>query len=273
MAFLDLRGFTFDFVRCCGGLFTTTAIARSKRCQPSWCSSMSEDLGDFAMQPLSRVVSSADMTWGAEDAISSRPKVAVKIAECIAEWSNIETFLGVLLASLLGTEAKTAISIFGAVENRSAQRRIVMAAGQAKLSPDDYDLLEVIMRVAVAPVMRQRDKLAHWSWGTCAELPDDLILQAPIHKTALHFTVWVDRQDHIANVDHVFVITEKYLGELVRDLRAAKHHISNFGATIWPTSSQSTRDQYRDKLLSEPRLRQAWERQKASRQKAPEAPE
>jgi hypothetical protein len=223
------------------------------------------------MQPLARVVKRASMSWGAEDTISSRPKVAVKIAQCVAEWADIETILGVLLGVILDTEAKAALAMYASLENRAAQRRMLMAAAEANLSTDDYDLLEAIMKASVTPAMRQRDKLAHWSWGTCKELPDDLILQPPAAKTELHYILLQSAQKRVKNVDRVFVITEKYLAELARDLREAKRRVSEFGASLWPEHSRQQRAEFRQRLLSEPLIHEAWERQKESRQKNREA--
>ena len=50
-----------------------------------------DDDGDLDMQPLSRVRFRADVSLGVDDVMASRPKVTIKIAECIAKWAEIES--------------------------------------------------------------------------------------------------------------------------------------------------------------------------------------
>jgi hypothetical protein len=88
---------------------------------------------DFAMQPLSRVRSNAAIFFGINNAMSERPKVAVKIAECIAEWSDLETLLALFLSLMLNTEIDTVLAMYSAIENRAAQLRMLEAAIAAKL--------------------------------------------------------------------------------------------------------------------------------------------
>ena len=56
---------------------------------------------DFDMQRLSRVKLNCATNWGSNSVMTLRPKVAVKIAQYIAEWSEIESLLGLFLAVLL----------------------------------------------------------------------------------------------------------------------------------------------------------------------------
>jgi hypothetical protein len=53
------------------------------------------------MQPLSKVKPDAITHWGQGDAMIHRPNVAVKVAQYIAHWSDIETLLGLFLSLLL----------------------------------------------------------------------------------------------------------------------------------------------------------------------------
>jgi hypothetical protein len=127
--------FFFFATRCFGPLFIAASTARSKRCHASgWTSTVSEeDLEDFGMQPLTRVVSDANMFWGDPETMLKRPKAAVRVAQCISEWAEIETMMGIFLAVLLDTESKTALAICASLENRAAQRRMILAAAESKL--------------------------------------------------------------------------------------------------------------------------------------------
>jgi hypothetical protein len=226
------------------------------------------DLEDFAMQPLMRVTSSANMFWGSKNTMLERPKVAARVAQCISEWAEIETMMGIFLAVLLHTEAKTALAMYSSLENRSAQRRMILAAAENKLHPDNFDLLQAIFRASIAPVMKERDRLAHWCWGICEELPDDLLIQSPQEKTEMHYlTVHGATPKQASNPDMVFVITEKHLTKLADRTREANAHLTGFICSIWDHFSESERAQFRQKVSSEPRIREALERLSADRQK------
>jgi hypothetical protein len=88
---------------------------------------------------------------------------------------------------LLDADSKAGLAMFSAVENRNAQRRMIMAAAEAKLPADHLELLTALLSSAISPVMKERDKLAHWSWAHSPELPHDLILTKPENKIVLHF--------------------------------------------------------------------------------------
>src|SRR5947209_18804108 len=99
------------------------------------------------MQPISHVVKPATLRWGDEDVMTSRPKVAIRIAQCIGEYAYIESTIGIFLAALLDTESKAVLAMYSALESRAAQGRMIMAAAASKLSPSDFDLLQAVMRV------------------------------------------------------------------------------------------------------------------------------
>jgi hypothetical protein len=203
------------------------------------------------------------VTWGAIDTITSRPKVAVRIAECIAEWADIETMLGLFLALLLNTDSKAALAMYASVENRSSQRKMIMAAAKAKLPPEHFDVLTAVMTASVAPVMKQRDKLAHWCWGHAPELPNDLLICEPDEKMGRHFVaVHRDRRfpASAADPDKIFVVTEEYLTRLADQLRMAKGHVNDMAATVWEKNSSQERAEHLRLLSNEPLVRKALDR-------------
>jgi hypothetical protein len=231
---------------------------------------MSLDEGDLAMQPLSKLIGDgASLSWGDPDIMTSRPRVAIKIAECISEWADIETMIGIFLGLLLGNEFKTALAMYASLENRTAQRRMIMAATRAKLPIDHSDLLDAIMRVSVLPVMKERDKLAHWCWGKCEELPELLILRAPADKTEFHFYALHAPSKPVVSSQDIYAVSEKYLCQLADRMRKAKTHVAEFASTVWSKNSPQERDELRQKLSSEPPIQKALERIRADRQKPP----
>jgi hypothetical protein len=149
-------------------------MARSKRDHASECNS---DLPD--MQPLSRVNPNATPNWGSPNTMAFRPALAAKIAQCIAHWAEIEVFLGAFLGFLLHTNEAAAVAMYSGLENRTAQLKMINAAAKACLPIDHFDVLSCFFSAILRPVMRERDKLAHWNWGYSEDLPDALLLAEP----------------------------------------------------------------------------------------------
>jgi len=93
------------------------------------------------MQPLSNFLSSdnspAHCEFGQFNTMGSHPEIAVRVAACIAEWAEIETSMGVLLAVLLDASPKAALAMYGSTENRTTQQKMVMAAAAHQLSQDE----------------------------------------------------------------------------------------------------------------------------------------
>jgi hypothetical protein len=263
----------FGFARCRGGLFATTSTARSKRCQASGSSSISFSFAGFDMQPLTKVRPTANMFWGDPETMLKRPKAAARVAQCISEWAEIETMIALFLATLLHTESKTALAMYASLENRTAQRRLILAAAKSKLPPDQFDLIEIVFNVSILPVMRERDRLAHWCWGYCDELPNDLLLQSPEEKTEMHYlSVRGKTPKQADNPDMIFVITEKYLGQLAVRTRTASKQLTGFMCSVWDEMTEPERAGFRQRLSNEPQICEALERLSASRQKTPKAP-
>jgi hypothetical protein len=228
------------------------------------------------MQPLSKVNPRATVTWGAPDTMThpQRAKVATLVANCIAEWADIETMLGLFLGLLLKTDSAAALSIYSSLENRSAQRRIVLAAAESKLLPDHFDLLCAVFNVSIAPAMKERDKLAHWSWAYSEELPDRLLLTEPRNKTLMHFEAVILRLQNptIAfDPSKIYVVSENDLLRLGERLRTAKNYLTQFMATAWDRNSPEEREKYRQLLSSEPQIREAWGRLREARRNNREA--
>jgi hypothetical protein len=224
------------------------------------------------MQPLSKVNPNASVTWGALDIMTSRPKVATKIAECIAEWADVETMLGLVLAFLLDTDSKAALAIYSSIESSSAQRRMILAAAKNKVDNERFDILSVMMSAVITPVMKERNKLAHWCWAYSPEIPDCLLLCKPDQKMVLHLQAVNLRRENPAvpfDMSLVYVVTEQDAGRLADRLRVAISHVSMFMGAIWKANSQQQRDEFLQQLSIEPQIREGLERLNEGRRKKP----
>jgi hypothetical protein len=198
---------------------------------------MSLEEGFPDMQPLSRVKPNAVTHWGDQNTISLRPQVAIKIAECIAAWTEIETLLGLFLSFLLHATPKAALAMYAGVENRAAQLRMLETAASAELPQDHYDVIATLFTAYVRPAMKERDKLAHWCWGHSPDLPDALLLTEPANKTHGLYRANEIGRGALADIPTLFgaiyVVRE---GDLVRRLdrfRKTEMLIRVAGATVW----------------------------------------
>src|ERR1700739_185557 len=100
------------------------------------------------IQPLSRVIpqnTSMDLRFMTQDTMAQRPALAALIAEVIAEWSQVECSLGVVLAVILETEAQTGLAMFLTLTSSNNKMTMVSAAAKAKLTASDEELFGAIL--------------------------------------------------------------------------------------------------------------------------------
>lgn len=209
--------------------------------------------------------------------MSKRPKIAIKVAECIAEWTEVETGLGMFLGFLLHTKADTAIAMHTSLENRAAQLRMLEAAAKAELPSDHYDVISMLHTVHIRPAMRDRDKLAHWCWGHSPELDDALLLRAPSEKILHGF-----RANELGpypgstaairtNYDEVFVIREDDLIRMSDRFTNTKKLVMHAASSVWVKNPPQARAEFLRLLATEPGVQAALNRLARDRQKTQEA--
>jgi hypothetical protein len=201
-----------------------------------------------------------------------RPNVGVRIAQYIAEWSEIESLLGLFLAMLLHANQKAVLAIYSGLENRSAQLRTITSAAQATLPQDHFDVVEVLMKIDIRPSMRYRDKLAHWCWGYSEQLQDSLLLREPADKLAnmTHFVnLQQERQvvsrDIPINFDTIYVVTESDLNRALAQLGDVQQRLLTVHGTIWERNQPKERVELLNQLKAMPEIRIALDRLAASR--------
>jgi hypothetical protein len=106
--------------------------------------------------------------------LAERPDLAVHIAVISALWNEIEAQIAVFLASLLGTEGKTVMSVFVALQSDVAKRRAINSIVLLKLSAEDRAKFEKIL-TRVYERYFERNKVVHGSWGIGPDYPDKLL--------------------------------------------------------------------------------------------------
>lgn len=179
------------------------------------------------MQPVSafRVGSAIHCEFGRSDIMTLQPQIAVLVAECIAEWAEIEATVGVILAVLLEASPNAALAMFRATENRSTQFKMVSAAAEQQIPQSEFDLLEAIFSAHVRPSAKDRDKLAHWCWGYSPQFPDALLLTEPTTKTALqHYALDAPSKPEL-DAKSIYVIKKPDIERMATRLKAARQSL------------------------------------------------
>jgi hypothetical protein len=234
----------------------------------------------FPMNPLSKIAPKAKITFDPR-VMGAKTDLAAKVAECIAEYAEIEYWLGVALVLILGrdytdpewhgplrADAKVALSMYLEVENHAAQVRMLKAAAAAGLPPHHVDVLDCVLSLARA-VMKERNKLAHWNWGWSLDVPDGLLLIEPTQKlsnSAEAFSLRFVEDEH----DHVFVLTGPDLDRMIERFHDTRGIIYRFAGTLWP-GHPAERARALEKLLTEPRIGEALSRLHERRKNSPPA--
>jgi hypothetical protein len=201
-----------------------------------------------------------------------RPAVAVRIAQYIAEWSELDSLLGLFVALLLHANQKTVIAIYSGLESRAAQLRMLTSAAKAALSPDHFDVVATIMKIDVRPAMKFRDKLAHWSWGYTDELSEALLIREPSEKLA-NLTDWVEFQrigqvvnrNLSMNFDRIYVLTQPDIDRALKQISEVQERFLVLLGTVWERNTHEARSQLLQRLKDMPRVRSELDRLAASR--------
>jgi hypothetical protein len=215
------------------------------------------------------------MNWGIRNAVAQRRTVGIKIAECISEWAEIETVLGLFLALLLHANEKAALAMYSAVENRAAQLRMISSAAESTLKPSHFDAISVLLSSAIRPCMKERDRLAHWCWGYSDQVPEYLLITEPSNKLALLLNAVNNQAKGLkpptirVDFNKVFVLTAEDLERTLSRFSDALELLQVALASVWAANSQQSRDEYLQQLSNKPQIRSGLLRLEESRRKNP----
>lgn len=132
-------------------------------------------------QPLNRVTENPgtlEINNVGTRTLAQRPQLAIMAMECIAAWSHVESFFLDMYVAMAGGAAADTAAVYLALEGSSAKSAAVNALAERKLSSDNLALFRAILKVSKSG-QKERDKLAHWVWGTASALPNALLLCDP----------------------------------------------------------------------------------------------
>jgi hypothetical protein len=136
-------------------------------------------------QPLPRVLSTGPRTILIGNAnvrvTAYNPSLGALAMEAIISWSNVESFMLNTYLRLLGGPTDPAATGYLALEGQSAKTSMIKGIAQTHLADNHYKLLSAILAIAKTNE-KSRNKLAHWTWGVCLQIPDGFLLVDPKDK-------------------------------------------------------------------------------------------
>jgi hypothetical protein len=225
----------------------------------------------MGIQPLSRVKPHAALHFYPPDIMTVRPILAPLIAECIAEWAQIECTLGIILAVILETEAQTGLAMYMSLTSSTNQMTVLSAAAEAKLTKADEELFSAVLMI-VRSAAKERHRFAHWCWALSDDLPDALLLLDPAHQAPL-LANWLGLHDPLADIDrdNIFVLREPDAREAATTMKTVKKRLSSLLGVLHE-QDRGKRAERRQQLSTEPQIVEALARLRKARQNAQGVP-
>lgn len=121
--------------------------------------------------------------------MEARPDLAVYVARVATGWSRVEQSLGYLIVQLLGAHAHAGMKMYKALSSSASQMAVLRAVARDRLSPDQVDKLEDLLRLIKATA-RKRNDIVHGIWETADDLPDALVWCDSADSLLTHSEFW-----------------------------------------------------------------------------------
>lgn len=108
------------------------------------------------------------------------PGVSILALSAIASWSHVDAELLRVFVQIMGGRGSMGASMYVALGSQAAKAAAIEAVGRNALDkrPAELELLQAVLKIAKQN-QKFRDKLAHWLWCYCGDLPDALVLMDP----------------------------------------------------------------------------------------------
>jgi hypothetical protein len=226
-------------------------------------------------QPLSSYRNCYKYTRGS-NALENRPALAALMAQTIAVWAEVEVALGELLCEALEASAGPFAAAYQALNSSGAQNSVAVAAIRYGLDEAQGELFEAIMMV-FRTAKKDRDRIAHGTWGWSEQLPDALLLTDPKIRMRSRAAMQPWKMDGDLRTSHgngpesviknteVFVYKEDDFKDVKERFHRVEAHLTRFTLSLikdWPKASRIPRQ-----LSSEPDILDALARLRKGNQK------
>ena len=201
--------------------------------------------------------------WLDPQALIQRPEAAAWVAQCIANWSWVESTMGTLFSNLLGTNLPAGAALYNDMTSALSKDRALRSVALAALTADDYALLEALLKFKDGH-QRTRDKYAHWYWGICDEITDGLVLVDPRYMLQYRANL-LDLHDKGQRVGAEMDRTKIYVAR-VKDLKADASDFAELAKLVFSFANldaeknPAKRERRRLALSSDARIRSILDR-------------
>jgi hypothetical protein len=177
-----------------------------------------------------------------KEALEQRPSLARYIAQVSAAWTDLECSVGLLLAIILDTEAKTGVHMYLALSGSAAQVHVLTGAAEAKLSQALQDELSELLKEQRNRAA-ERNRIVHALWATAPEYPDGIINCPPDNFVRDITNLYTLARLHIIPADDIHqpskefmesvsVYQENDFQDVIRRIESFRQQVRNFYAKV-----------------------------------------
>jgi hypothetical protein len=114
-----------------------------------------------------------------------KPEHVRLVGEAVMLWTNVETYLAVLLSALLRADTNATIAVYSTLRRSSPKHDAIAKAAEHTFDPIGRQFIEALLR-HVKSVESERNDLAHGWWGICPGIEDGLAWLPQEHMTLTH---------------------------------------------------------------------------------------
>ena len=245
-------------------------------------------------QPLSSLgerVTEIHLSNSMDSPARQRPQLALLAMNVIAEYSILETFFMNVFIEMLGANPEPAAAIYAALNSDKARKDAIRAVSGVVLTDSQSDLLEVLF-VLLDRCAKDRNKIAHWTWGHSPQLPDAVLLVDPenhaqnklrwdretsdFRRKSLAASLMNESRNHPVpspSRDGIYVFTDKDFLEASARIQKLIGSVTKFNFIIDRNFPGNRGDELEKKLSDEPEVREALAHRLERRRKFQEAPQ
>lgn len=210
------------------------------------------------------------------EALDHRPKLAIQIAQVSAAWAGVEVSMGLLLAIILDTEARTGVAMYLALTGTAAQRNVLMAAADARLTDELNDSFSSLID-ELRNRSGERNRIVHAQWAAPSEYQDALINCSPdntVRDVAEAYGLFLatglqGATPSQAFVDNLLIYKDQDFTQITVRISALRHNIETFSHRV--SEAHAKRQALADALMKRP-PRDASEPPQGGSQTKPEEP-
>lgn len=152
--------------------------------------------------------------------------VKIALAEVFIAWGGLEYSQLSLFVALMGSRQKLATEIFFRLNTRGTKADAIAAIAAYRLSKPEMDTFEAL-DAAVRSVAKERDKLAHWMYGSLVFHDDEqrnLYAQKHPGSFAIVDPRLMVRPGQRSRSGYVYTASE--LGEIRNRISKLAHHLA-----------------------------------------------